>query len=176
MADLAQAFALSGEWGSIATAPAQARWVLQAGPDMIPDIEKAWASALPGQMLRADEASDRAALRIGPDEWLLIADDAASVRNLQSACAGKPCSLVDISHRNIGIDLSGPAAARILNAGNPLDLSDAAFPPGMATRTLYGKAEIILWRRADGSGWRIEVWRSFADYVRMYLTQAVADL
>jgi sarcosine oxidase, subunit gamma len=45
----------------------------------------------------------------------------------------------------------------------------------MATRTLLGKAEIILWRTSETS-WQIEVWRSYAPYVLTYLKQAIADL
>ena len=49
------------------------------------------------------------------------------------------------------------------------------FPVGMCTRTLFGKAEIVLWRmRADA--WRIEVWRSFAPYVLGCLEEACLDI
>ena len=40
----------------------------------------------------------------------------------------------------------------------------AHFPVGMATRTLFEKAEIVLWRIAPDS-FHLEVWRSFAPYV-----------
>jgi sarcosine oxidase subunit gamma len=39
-----------------------------------------------------------------------------------------------------------------------------AFPIGMCTRTLFGKAEIVLWRTGEAQ-FHIEVWRSFAGYV-----------
>jgi len=36
---------------------------------------------------------------------------------------------------------------------------------------MFGKAEIILWRKADDA-FRIEVWRSFAPYVLGCLAEA----
>ena len=47
-----------------------------------------------------------------------------------------------------GIAVSGSRAAWAINAFCALDLHLAAFPVGMCTRTLFGKAEIILWRTA----------------------------
>ena len=57
----------------------------------------------------------------------------------------------------------------MINAGCPLDLSPAAFPAGAATRTLLGKAEIILSRSDDAPAFEIECGRSFAAYVRDFL-------
>ena len=56
----------------------------------------------------------------------------------------------------------------------PLDLDQAAFPVGMCTRTLFGKAEIVLWRKADDA-FRVEVWRSFAPYVLGCLGEACRE-
>ncbi|MGQ3028233.1 MAG: sarcosine oxidase subunit gamma family protein, partial [Ferrovibrionaceae bacterium] len=39
-----------------------------------------------------------------------------------------------------------------------------AFPVGVCTRTLFAKAEIVLWR-TDAQRFRVEVWRSFAGYL-----------
>ncbi len=100
------------------------------------------------------------ALCLGPDEFLLLLPEGeAPVLDV-----AEPYSLVDISQRQIGIVLEGPAAAEMLNAGCPLDLGEAAFPVGMATRTLFMKADIVLWRLAEQK-FHIEVWRSFAPYV-----------
>ena len=111
---------------------------------------------------------------LGPDEWLLIADgaDAADIGDtLESVLEGTAHSLVDVSHRQIGLVASGPAAARVLNAGCPLDLSLNAFPAGFATRTLFDKIEIVLWRRAETT-FHVEVWRSFAPWLAASLAEA----
>jgi sarcosine oxidase subunit gamma len=41
----------------------------------------------------------------------------------------------------------------------------------MCTRTVLGKCDIVLWRRAVDA-FRIEVWRSFADYASRFLAEA----
>jgi sarcosine oxidase subunit gamma len=58
----------------------------------------------------------------------------------------------------------------VLTSGCPLDLSAQAFPVGMVARTLFHKAEIVLWRREEG--FHLEVWRSFAPYVAGHLAAA----
>jgi sarcosine oxidase subunit gamma len=41
----------------------------------------------------------------------------------------------------------------------------------MCTRTLFGKAEVLLWRRA-AEEYHLEVGRSFAEYIRGCLRSA----
>jgi sarcosine oxidase subunit gamma len=114
--------------------------------------------------------------RLGPDEWLIGADE--SEADTLPAAIGADLgarfhAVVDVSHRNVGIDVSGAKAAVALNAGCPLDLGEAAFPAGSATRTLLGKAEIVLIRRpGPGLHYRVECWRSFSTYVHGFLVEA----
>lgn len=122
--------------------------------------------------------AERLSLRLGPDEWLLIGPEADSediAAEICMALGDRLHSLVDIGHRNVGIAVSGPHAADILNAGCPLDLDEASFPEGTATRTLLGKAEIVLMRLSDAPSFRVECWRSFATYVHDFLSEAARD-
>lgn len=124
-------------------------------------------------------ADERWSVRLGPDEWLIgaPADQAESAEvELERALGNVAHSLVDVSHRNVGLEIKGLGAAAALNAGCPLDLSDIAFPAGTATRTLLGKAEIVLIRAGAAPTYRIETWRSFATYVHGFLHEAVAGL
>ena len=89
--------------------------------------------------------------------------------------AGLPHALVDVSHRQVGIAVAGAKAAAALNAGCPLDLDAATFPPGTCTRTVLAKAEIVLWRTAP-TAFRVEAWRSFAEYVWELLATAAHDV
>ncbi len=175
MADApASPFAVSGPWGSLRTVAPAGRWSLRGNTADLAPVAAAWGAALPERLLTLAADGARTALRLGPDEWFLVGNaDGAALARAASGIAG---SLVDVGDRSIGLELAGPAATMILNAGNPLDLSDAAFPAGSATRTVFGKAEILLWRPTVQPVWRIEVWRSFADYLTRYLTQAVAGL
>lgn len=118
---------------------------------------------------------ERFSARLGPDEWLLGAPEAdleAIEGDVADALQGRFYSLVDVSHRNVALEIAGPDAAAALNAGCPLDLSDAAFPAGSATRTLLGKAEIVLMRPTSQPLYRVECWRSFAAYVHGFLIEA----
>ena len=117
-------------------------------------------------------------VRLSGREWLLLALDSdarALATSLAAAVAGKAASLVDISHRNAGLIVSGPRAELLLTSGCPLDLAIEAFPVGMVTRTLFFKAEIVLWRRAE-SEFRVEAQRSFAAYLAGHLTEAARGL
>lgn len=127
---------------------------------------------------RCVTAGDRTVARLGPDEWLLTgpeADTEAMAAEIGAALAGRFHALIDVSHRNVALEVSGPGAADILNSGCPLDLHPSAFPPGSGTRTLLGKAEIVLLRPGEAPVFRVECWRSFATYVHGFLTEAARD-
>ena len=163
--------------GSVALTalPPASRHILRGRPRAVLAAGAAFGAALPQQACRAVAIEHgRAALWLGPDEWLLLAspaDGPALAAALGHAMAGLPHSLVDVSHRQVGIEAAGPEAAAALNAGCPLDLDETAFPVGMCTRTVLAKAEIVLWR-TEPDVFRVEVWRSFADYVWLLLEEA----
>jgi len=159
---------------SLSPAPDGARFVLRAAPDIARRAASAFGAAPSSEPMRVAEVGPRAALWLGPDEWLLLASGEnadALTTPLEAALSGAVHSLVDVSHRQIGVEIGGARAARALNAGCPLDLSEREFPVGMATRTMLGKCEIVLWRRGAGR-FHVEVWRSFADYAWDFLIEA----
>jgi sarcosine oxidase subunit gamma len=122
-------------------------------------------AALPPQACRAAVGDGRAALWLGPDEYLLLSPAGAAFDPaLAAALADQPHALVDVTHRQLGFTVTGDRAAALLNAECPLDLRLSAFPVGMCTRTLFGRAEILLWRQAE-TVFYLECWRSFAAYV-----------
>jgi sarcosine oxidase subunit gamma len=128
---------------------------------------RAFGVALPETACRAATDGTRAALWLGPDEHLLLAPDgetAAIEASIAQALPDHAYSLVDVSHRQVGIGIHGPHAQWLLEGQCPLPLNLRDFPPGMCTRTVFGKAEIVLWRPAE-QVFRLEAWRSFAAYV-----------
>ncbi len=117
-----------------------------------------------------------AALWLGPDEQLLLANDGVDLAaTLAPALRGLPHSLVDVSHRQTAIEVSGAQASVLLNTGCPLDLHLSSFPIGMCTRTVLAKAEIVLWRTHE-QAFHVEVWRSFAAYVTGFLAEAAREI
>jgi sarcosine oxidase subunit gamma len=164
----------SGPRFALAEAPPAARFILRGGEAVGVACGMVFGAEPPSRLGPASEGAGRAALWLGPDEWLLIAEsaDAADIGGvLESVLEGTAHSLVDVSHRQVGLIASGPVAARVLNAGCPLDLDRKAFPVGFATRTLFDKAEIVLWRRGAAT-FHVEVWRSFAPYLAASLAEA----
>ena len=152
---------------SLETLPAFARFIFRGPEGAVQAMSEAFGISLPREACRAAIAADRATLWLGPDEWLLLAPAAGSdsiAADAAERIAQLPYSLVDVSDRQVALRLSGPRAMTVLAGGNPLDLDDTAFPVGMCTRTVFAKAEIVLWRTAPES-FHIEVWRSFAPYV-----------
>ncbi len=156
---------------AISPVPDSKRISLRAPSASLAALSKALGLTLPRKpKTTASTKTGRMAAWLGPDEWIIVDTgkgdsfaDCAKVEAFHSA--------VDISHRNIGISVTGARAALVLNSGCPRDLSLEAFPAGAATRTILGKAEIILLRESEDR-FHLECWRSFGDYVFTLLSEA----
>lgn len=150
------------------------RFSLRAGGGSIEAVGAVLGFDLPTRPKTSATGDGVAALWIGPDEWLLLDDRATgegedTLSAALAAVAG--ISVVDVSHRHVGIWIEGPAAEAIVAAGCPQDLRLRSFPMGAASRTVLSKAEIVLWRTGE-ERFEIECWRSFADYVWTFLEEA----
>ncbi|PAQ10448.1 sarcosine oxidase subunit gamma [Mesorhizobium temperatum] len=164
---------LSATGVTLAVLPPAERISLRAPDASVAALSKALGVTLPRKPKTSAAKAGRTALWLGPDEWLVIDEvgrdplaDCAEVTVLHSA--------VGISHRNVAISVTGPAAAATINSGCPQDLSLDAFPVGAASRTILGKVEIVLLRTASDA-FRVECWRSFSDYVFIFLSEAAGD-
>lgn len=123
--------------------------------------------------LRAAIGHKRAVLWQGPDEFLVLAEDAEQKgvwEQIETALGDIPHSLVDVSHRNVAFTLEGEGVEALLSTAVMLDLSLEQFPVGMTTRTLFAKADVTLWRQ-DRQRFHVECWRSFASYVTGLLAE-----
>jgi sarcosine oxidase subunit gamma len=163
--------------------PPASRWTVHGGPAARARVVPVWGVELPEIACRAAVAGTRAALWLGPDEYLLLElapgertdeSQAALASALEQALTGTRHALVDVSHRQFALEVSGAHAATMLNAGCPLDLDLAEFPVGMCTRTVFAKADVVLWR-TRGDAFHLEVWRSFAGYVSGLLAEIAAE-
>ena len=157
----------------LSMAPSAARASLRAPAGSVGALSSALGLDLPTRPKTSATANDRHALWLGPDEWLLIGPDGTDFVAL-AASAGVLHSAADVSHRNIAIDVSGKDAAIAINTACPLDLTPSVFPVGACARTVFGKIEIVLYRTGEDS-YRVECWRSFAEYCFGMLSEGAMD-
>ena len=152
-----------GEGVAIALAPPMAHYSLRARQAQA--LETVLGIKLPK---RIGEIEAGVAC-LGPDEWLLRAPEGTTL----PMAAGLPVAITEVSERSVCLLVEGPRAAELLAAGCPLDLD--RFAPGRATRTVFETVEIVLLRTGDEQ-FEIEVWRSFAPWLRTVLETAAGQL
>jgi sarcosine oxidase subunit gamma len=130
------------------------------------------------------------ALWLGPDEWLVVADDPAAgggpargpaaagggaiERALRAAAGDAFVTFVDVSANRVVLDLAGPCALEVLMKGCALDLHPRAFGPGRCAQTTLARAQVIL-ECLDHGAWHIYVRPSFAPYLTAWLADALAE-
>ena len=142
---------------------------------------KALGFALPKTRNTTAEASDLAALWLGPDEWLVVGPpdrEGAIADDLRAALARQHCAVTDVTEGRAVIGLSGAHARDVLMKGCPLDVHPRAFKPGDCAQSMLAKATIILHQTAeaeDGPAYDIYVERSFADYLWSWLEDAAEE-
>lgn len=153
------------------------RLVLRTQPEAAQTLLAAGGLEAPTGINRVASNAAGACLQLGPDEWLILwasgTSASATAAQLATAAAGAPHAPIDVGDRSVGLTLSGPRVEDVLAAACPLPLDLEAFAIGRATRTLLGKAEIVLWRQAVDR-FHIEVARSFAPYVVALLARSMA--
>lgn len=152
---------------ALAEMPSAERVSLRAPAASVASLSRALGVTLPQKPKTSAAKGERVALWLGPDEWMVLDADGSDILG-DCAKAKALHSAVGISHRNIAISVSGAKAAATVNSGCPQDLSLEAFPVGACSRTVLGKSEILLYRTAV-DGFRVECWRSFADYIFTHL-------
>jgi sarcosine oxidase subunit gamma len=153
--------------------PPGCRLILQCDAAARSAAAAAWGVPFSEEPCRAQMLGERATLWLGPDEhllWQASRDIAPPIADLERALATHAHSLVDVSHRQVALEIFGPDAATILAGACPLDLDAREFPVHMCTRTVLAKAEIVLWRTAPDA-FHVEVWRSFQPYAQALLRE-----
>lgn len=150
-----------------------ARYVLRGGLSVMRSISTVLDMPLDQPLNRAARVGGCSALHLGPDEWLLLLKTGpANVleSQIREAAGDQAYALVDVSHRDVGLRMTGSAVTDALASGCPQNLDIGAFPVGKCTRTVYHKAGILLWRR-EKHDFVLETWRSFVPYLLDYLAR-----
>lgn len=124
------------------------------------------------------ESGDYRIYWTGPDEWLVITPtaQAGSVQSqLQAALDGVFSSVVDNSSGLTLLKITGDNAAKLLARDCPLDLHSRAFKPGQCAQTRLAKAGMTIAPLRDGNGFEIIIRRSFADYLGLWMQDALVE-
>lgn len=159
---------------SVTVAPDCARFSLRVGDEDREAAGRAIGLALPGRIGGLASEGGRVVACLGPDEWFILAPSAEGPA-MEARFAGLDAvhSLVDVGHREVGIEVRGTAAGLALGATCALDLD--AMPAGSATRTILDRAQVVLVKLAPDH-YRIEVWQSFAGHVWGLLQAAAREI
>jgi sarcosine oxidase subunit gamma len=150
---------------SIRPAADGARFILRISPQDLAVASSVWGAGLPETIGGLTSSPGRTAVCLGPDEWFLLAP-LAEQESIEQAFAGIYAttihSLVDIGHREVGIEVQGRDAVLALQSVIAFDIGAMQVPGGC--RTVLDKTQVILLREA-ADRFRIEVWNSFSDHV-----------
>lgn len=142
-----------------------ARFSLRIDPASASAASQSFGIKLPTKVGELAFTGTKLALCLGPDEWFLIAplsDQQAVEAAFAELYKTTIHSLVDIGHREVGIELIGRDAVLALQSAIAFDVEK--MPVGTGCRTIFDKAQIVLIREAEDR-FRIECWRTFADHV-----------
>jgi sarcosine oxidase subunit gamma len=111
-------------------------------------------------------------LWLGPDEWLVIAQDLA-LEKLRAALTGIHSAAVDVSSSRKALVVSGARAEEVLAKAATLDFSLAAFRVGSCAQTNIARTQGIIERRG-AEEFVLYVRSSFAPYLSAWLDDARA--
>ena len=106
-------------------------------------------------------------LRIEPMKWWLLGIAAPAFD------AGQAVTL-DLSHSRTRLCVSGDDATEFLNRHLPLDLREAAFPPGAVASSATHHVGVTLWRSADGyelflpRGFALSLWEGLVESAQQF--------
>jgi sarcosine oxidase subunit gamma len=131
---------------------------------------------LPTRPNTAWEEGPRAALWLGPDEWLVLGPPGAGpeiVAEYQRALDGLHRSIVDVSANRVALEVSGPRAMDVMAKGCGLDLDRRAWTAGSCAQTLLARVPVILHEREETTG--VLIRPSYSGYLVDWLLGATAE-
>nr|WP_319516974.1 sarcosine oxidase subunit gamma family protein [uncultured Cohaesibacter sp.] len=135
-------------------------------------------SPLPLKPCSSQEKGAVAVLWMGPNEWLIIANETDTLKPLPEmalALAEYHCALVDISNSKVMLSLSGPSSRDVLSKGCSIDFYSNEWRKGHCVNSLYARCDVTIWQRATRDHYAILVRNSFSDYVSDYLLDAMSE-
>lgn len=131
---------------------------------------------LPTRPNTAWEEGQRAALWLGPDEWLVLGPPGAGpeiVAELHRALEGLHRSVVDVGANRVALELRGARAKDVMAKGCGLDLDRRAWTAGSCAQTLLARVPVILYEREETT--RVLIRPSFSGYLVDWLLDAAVE-
>ena len=138
-------------------------------------VVETFGVALPQTPGTYQRAGERLAYWLGPDEWLLAmphGEQAKMESDLRARLTGH-YSVVDVSGSHVRFLLDGKEARTVLQQASPYDFHPTVFAPGRCVQTVFAKATALVVATAADE-FELIVRASYADYVRRWMTAAVA--
>lgn len=168
-----EGFLVGSAAAQVSLLPRRSRFVLRANAEL-KAFKKVLGFQLPDQIGHRGEKGEIQALCVGPDEWIINAEEGAY---LAEKCAmiyeKNPHSLVDVSAREIRLKIEGTKALDLLATGCPRDCDGIEI--GKGCRSVFDGASVILWREGQNH-FTMDVWNSFADHTLQLLEAACREL
>jgi sarcosine oxidase subunit gamma len=120
---------------------------------------------------------DLSVLWMGPDEWLLVAEQDGKVDQpaLERAVEGHHATVVDVSAQRTVIEVAGADARELLLKGCALDLHPQTFAVGRCAQTNLARTQVVLLSRDREPVYWVFVRASFAEYLAEWLIDAAAE-
>jgi sarcosine oxidase subunit gamma len=165
--------AVTGGRVSVASVPGLAQVDLRLDPHL---ADRA-PYPLPHEPNTAWEDGPRAALWLGPDEWLVLGPPGEGpeiAEELERSLQGLHRSIVDVTAARLAIEAGRPGRFELLSTGCSLDLHPRSWGPGRCAQTLLARVPVILHERSETTG--ILVRSSFADHLVAVLLDAAEGL
>jgi sarcosine oxidase subunit gamma len=129
---------------------------------------------LPTEPNRATEGAVRV-IWIGLDEWLILGDTAPHAA-LEAAASDAAAALsVGVGDGRCIFEVTGPAAADLINKATSLDLRRALSSTDRSAMTLFAQVNVIIDRAPGLEGYRLIFDVSIRDYLHRWFRDAVVE-
>ena len=115
-------------------------------------------------------AGERYALRLAPDSVLLVLDARLSIA---PGWDDRGWAMSDVSDGLLLLDIDGPDALRLMQAGSEYAFDAVASRPMESARMLFAGLRVVVARRS--TGWRLHVDRAWAPALWRWLDTHLQD-
>jgi sarcosine oxidase subunit gamma len=146
--------------------------------DFMAAAKKVLGCSLPIEANTVVVSGDYKIYWLGPDEWLVVTPTGQQAKvksELILALGDVFSSVVDNSSGMTLLNITGDNAANLIARDCPLDLHSSVFKAGQCAQTRLAKAGATIAPLLDGSGFELIIRRSFADYLLLWMQDALIE-